>query len=115
MTEGIWVALITAVAGIVGIAIQQARQHKRTKAQSETLEVVRSQVQNDHGTNLRDDVDRVTDAVNRIEQSVSYIASELQGIRKDVGRLDRRDIEDTADLRETRTALERRIDRLEKP
>ena len=114
MTEGIWVALITAVAGIVGIAIQQARQHKRTKAQTATLEEVRDQVSNDHATNLRDDVDKVTDAVHRIEQSVAYVVSEMQGLRKDIGRLDRRDIEDTADLRETRTALERRIERLEK-
>lgn len=40
------------------------------------LEAIRHQVQNSHGTNLRDDIDTVL--------------SEIRGVRKDVGRLDDR-------------------------
>lgn len=73
----------TAASGVL-IALV-ARQHK-------TVERVREQVENSHGTILRDDVDE-------IRAAVEGVADDLRGLRKDVGRLDRRNIEDGVDRR----------------
>ena len=121
MSEGVIVALIAAggsvavtiVGGIFGL-LQLRKHRKQAKEQSATLEVVRDQVQNSHGTNLRHDLDRVIEAVTRTEAAVGYVADEIKGIRKDIGRLDSRDLEDAADLRHTRDRLNRRIDDLER-
>jgi len=42
--------------------------------------VIRHQVQNSHGTNLRDDLDRIT-------RTIDVVASDVRGIRRDHGRL----------------------------
>lgn len=81
MGEGIWVAIIGAIQaltlGFVG---------KISRDSSET----RKEVKNDHKTNLRDDIDtnhrQVMGVVQRVEAEVS-------GMKKDIGRLDDRDLE----------------------
>ena len=99
MTEGIWVAIIGVIGGIITVIVQQRRQRKHTTAQAKTLEIVRDQVQNSHGTNLRNDID--------------VVLSELRGLRKDVGRLDDRDLErgrDMRDLRQAVTEIDKKLD-----
>lgn len=57
-------AVATAVGGlIVALIVVLSRIHSQSQA---TL----AQVSNDHGTNLRDDIDRIYDALTDIRQSV---------------------------------------------
>lgn len=61
------------------------------------LRAIRHQVENDHSTNLRSDVDRIIEAVERhdghdiaLAQAVSRIEETTKDIRAQVGRLERR-------------------------
>ncbi|MGB3706751.1 DUF2746 domain-containing protein [Gordonia sp. (in: high G+C Gram-positive bacteria)] len=57
---------IIAVAALAG-AVQSWRGRREHRKQSATIEEVREQVSNTHDTNLRDDIDRLIDAVDRID------------------------------------------------
>ncbi|UOQ58086.1 DUF2746 domain-containing protein [Leucobacter allii] len=120
MTEAVVVALITAASGVavavvggIFLLLQNRRQKRRDAHVSEKLEVVREQVQNSHGTNLRDDLDRIADGLMQLGKNVEGLASDLRGVRRDIGRLDRRDIEDGADLRDLRQEFNRRVRTIE--
>ena len=120
MTEGVWIGLLGVVGTLVttlgGIAVA---------AINRRLKTVTEHVQNSHvdpttgkAYNLRDNIDDnqrvLTDAVARLEASIGYVASDVKGLRRDIGRLDQRDIEDAAELRETRKQVNQRIDNLER-
>lgn len=98
MTEGIWIAIIAAVQAVsLGVLGKVTRDSS----------VTRREVKNSHSTNLREELD------HRHHEQMS----ELRGIRKDIGRLDRRDIdrgEEIRDLRKKHDHQEGRIGRLEK-
>ncbi|QIK61790.1 hypothetical protein G7068_16115 [Leucobacter viscericola] len=104
MSEAFWIAVVgaggvvsTALSGIV-IAML-SRQHKSVKS-------VREQVENDHKLpggapyNLRDNIDANQTAV----------MSEIRGLRKDVGRLDNRDIARGEEIRELSRTLGQHLD-----
>ncbi|KKI16365.1 MULTISPECIES: DUF2746 domain-containing protein [unclassified Leucobacter] len=115
MTEGVWIAIIgvlgvisTAASGVV-IAIL-TRQHS-------TVKRVDEQVTNSHGTNFRHDLDVVRDegrvvgaAVDRIERAVASIIGDVRGIRRDVGRLDDRDVERGREMRALAQRFEKHLD-----
>lgn len=114
--------LVAIVAGVFGI-VHTRRQKSRDAAISQKVEVVREQVQNSHGTNLRNDLDRglaaseaALAAVNRIERMVLGVTSDIRGMRRDIGRGQ----DQTAELRrdlsahvEWVRAQEERLDRQE--
>lgn len=98
MTEGIWIAVLS-----FAQAVTLALIGKVAKDSS----ITRKEVKNSHSTNLRVEQDERHD-----EQM-----GELRGIRKDIGRLDMRDIdrgEEIRDLRRTTGNHGDRIGRLEK-
>ena len=115
LTESVQVALIgsgglvlVAIVGLLG-GIQLKRQKKLSSA----VEVVRDQVQNDHGTNLRNDLDRVSQSVSFLDHTVEEVRTDIQWIREHLMLQSRRDIEDTADVREHRTRIYKRLDDLD--
>ena len=115
LTESVQVSLIgsgglvlVAIVGLLG-GIQLKRQKKLSSA----VEVVRDQVQNDHGTNLRNDLDRVSQSVSFLDHTVEEVRTDIQWIREHLMLQSRRDIEDTADVREHRTRIYKRLDDLD--
>lgn len=115
LTESVQVSLIgsgglvlVAIVGLLG-----GLQLKRQKKLSTAVEVVRDQVQNDHGTNLRNDLDRVSQSVSFLDHTVEEVRTDIQWIREHLMLQSRRDIEDTADVREHRTRIYKRLDDLD--
>lgn len=115
LTESVQVALIgsgglvlVAIVGLLG-GIQLKRQKKLSTA----VEVVRDQVQNDHGTNLRNDLDRVSQSVSFLDHTVEEVRTDIQWIREHLMLQSRQAIEDAADVREHRTRMYKRLDDLD--
>lgn len=73
----------------------------------EKLERVRAQVENDHDTNMREEND---ERHHEIIASVQRVQDEITGVKKDVGRLDRRDIERGVDIRDLTKKLDRALE-----
>lgn len=74
ITEGIIIAIVAACGGVMVALLNRTRQHSKA---------IRDQVENDHSTNLRVEADdRHAELVHRIEG----IASDVRGIRRDLGR-----------------------------
>lgn len=100
MTEHIWVALIVAMQGVlvalIGKVTIDARRTKRS------TEAVKEQVANSHllpngePYNLRDNIDH----------NQSAVLGEIRGIRRDIGRLDQRDIERGREMREMHAKID---------
>jgi len=85
----------TVLVALVGVAIELLRRsHKR-------LGAVTDQVQNTHETNLRDDVDSVLAALERIEATQGQHGHDIGGLRQEIRQ-----------ERAERADLERRVDRL---
>jgi archaellum component FlaC len=83
VSEAIVVSLIVAVGGILAAIL--GRQLGR----------IRKQVENSHSTNLRDDMDsqhrEVMGQLGRVADRLEGTASDIRGIRKDIGRLESKD------------------------
>lgn len=109
MSEQLLLTLITAFSAIaVSIVsgmflVASSRQKRHNAVVSQKLDVVRHQVENEHSTNLRDDLDRVEQHVIENERSAraadEMILGEIRGIRRDIGRLADRDLQQAADTR----------------
>lgn len=67
--------LITALAVLAGVLLG------RNIKTGETLKGVARQVQNSHGTNLRDDIDRIADQVSDIKQLLTEDRAALAEVR----------------------------------
>lgn len=67
--------VLTALAGLTGVFFG------RNLKTSETLAGVASQVQNDHGTNLRDDIDRISEQIKEIKQLLTEDRAALVEVR----------------------------------
>jgi hypothetical protein len=90
MTEGVLVAIVTVLGGVLIALIERTRRHARA---------ARTQVENSHATNFRDESDeRHRETIRRLDD----IAADVRGLRRDIGR--------HADQLATH---ERRIDELE--
>lgn len=101
MSEAVGIAIIglfqaVLVALIAKITIDGRRAKKATQAVQADTKVVRKEVKNSHSTNLREDLDRQHDAV----------MAEFRGTRKDIGRLDERDMARGNEIRD----LSRKLD-----
>nr|DAV86403.1 MAG TPA: Protein of unknown function (DUF2746) [Caudoviricetes sp.] len=98
------VALGVAICGVVTLQLKalSARLRRRIDAVHESAEAARSQVENHHGTNLRDDVDQLARQVRegmqaireaqiradaRAEREHSERVDEVRLLREDLGRL----------------------------
>jgi uncharacterized membrane protein len=101
------VAIVTGVFGLLaaltGLLMEALR--RQGKAIGETREhanATREQVQNSHtSTNLRDDVDQVLAALQRIEQTQRQYDTDINGVREEIRH-----------ERVERLDLERRVDRI---
>jgi hypothetical protein len=79
----------TIIVALVGVALELLRRsHQR-------LGEVKEQVQNSHGTNLRDDLDQVVAAVSRIEAAQTLNATAITELRAELRheRVERLDVE----------------------
>lgn len=98
------VALGVAICGVVTLQLKalSARLRQRIDAVHESAEAARTQVENHHGTNLRDDVDQLARQVHegmqaireaqnradaRAEREHSERVDEVRLLREDLGRL----------------------------
>ena len=106
MSDGALAALITAAGAIVVALVGVLSVWVQNRKHSSAIEVVRSQVQNSHGTNLRDDLDVIRSLIEAQGEKQDSLASDVRGVRKDIGRLDERDIERGRDLRAVTSKLE---------
>lgn len=97
MTEGIWIALIGALQVVVlGVLGKVATDSSRARKQVENSHID----PNGMPYNLRDNIDANQYAV----------MAELRGVRRDVGRLDARDIERGREIREMDTRLDEHLE-----
>lgn len=98
MSDDLIIALITAIAGIVGILIKSVVDNKKTNEKIDEVGryvlVAKEQVTNEHGTNLRDDLDVIRDEVragfNEIRQEIATIRGDVTQIRE-MDNLDRKE------------------------
>ena len=105
MTEGIWIAVIgslqVVLAALIGkVSLDTRRTKSATQAVQADTTIVKREVKNSHSTNLREDLDRQHDE----------LMAELRGVRKDVGRLDTRDIARGEEIRSLTKKLDKHLD-----
>lgn len=106
MSEGVLIAIIGAIQAVsVALLVPLLSRMKRVEADTKAARV---QTENSHGTNLRDDLDKVRDLAEhavraarkastdtiQLREDVQALrtdhtgtASDIRGIRKDIGRL----------------------------
>jgi hypothetical protein len=81
-------AVLTAIVG--GGSVHLRRQKKRDEHLSDKLEVVKNQVANDHGTNLRHDLDVVTGLVGNVKLMLESLGPQVQNLQTTMNNMDRR-------------------------
>jgi len=95
-------AAATVMVALIGVMLEMMRRnHKKLgDVQQNTKDAVH-QVQNSHSTNLRDDIDRVLQSLDRVELTQRLHGKDIGGLR-----------EEMRQERVERNDLERRVDRL---
>jgi len=81
-------AVLTAIVG--GGSVHLRRQKKRDEHLSDKLEVVKNQVANDHGTNLRHDLDVVTGLVGNVKLMLESLGPQVQNLQTTMNNMDSR-------------------------
>jgi peptidoglycan hydrolase CwlO-like protein len=76
--EAVVAALTPFVLGALGIL--QARAGRTVKEVQVEVSAVRGQVTNEHGTNLRDDLDKVHASVHALDSKVSALSATQEGM-----------------------------------
>lgn len=128
MTESIWLSLL-APGGVIVVVVGgifAVVQSRKARKRDEVTEVIREQVQNSHGTNLRDDIDKVMTVTATLESNVTtlderlrdveraqrsqheLILAEMRGMRRDIGRLGDADLQQA----EERNQIRQKVDDL---
>ncbi len=113
-------AIATGVSAVLVAVV--SRQNGKIKKTSLVVEEVRDQVANDHGTNLRDDLDLMRDEnralveefkkfADEFKTQMARVFSDISGLRSDIGRADRREIEVGVEIRELRTRVDGHLDK----
>lgn len=83
MSEAIVIALITQAAGVVVVLLQQNRKLERIGSDAREA---RDQTANNHGTNLREDLDRIESKVDRFGADVRALHDEDEELGHTVSR-----------------------------
>ena len=91
MTEGVLIAIIGGVQAIMLGLLAKIGRDTRT---------VKGEVKNDHTTNMREEQD------DRHNEQMA----EMRGIRRDIGRLDTRDIQRGVEIRDLTRKVDRHLD-----
>lgn len=91
MTEGVLIAIIGGVQAIMLGLLAKIGRDTRT---------VKGEVKNDHSTNLREEQD------DRHHEQMA----EMRGIRRDIGRLDTRDIQRGVEIRDLTRKVDKHLD-----
>ncbi|MFG3223250.1 DUF2746 domain-containing protein [Kitasatospora sp. NPDC048194] len=83
------VAMVSAggaiTAALVGVLVELVRRQGATIAEvREHAQEAREQVANSHGTNLRDDVDRVIEGLGRVLDGQERHSEELASLRREI-------------------------------
>ncbi len=124
MFGSVMTLLGTIATGVSAVLVAvMSRQNAKFKKTSQVVEEVHDQVANDHGTNLRDDLDLMRDEnralvedftnfTDEFKTQMARVFSDISGLRSDIGRADRRHIEDCVDIRELRTRIDGHLDKL---
>lgn len=73
----------TIIVAVIAAAASMATAYM-ARAQRRDVALVRTQVQNSHTTNLREDIDRVLDGLERVHTGQSRHDAEIAGIRRDI-------------------------------
>lgn len=106
MTAELWVAVWVALIGFVGVVVaavvNAAGQRRRQVEQGRKLDQIRGQVENSHGTNLRDDLDSLAGQLQRVASYVGdtradlgLLRSELRTLRRDLAEVHASDVDAT--------------------
>lgn len=95
VSDNVQVALITALGGAYAVTMTilvpllfSMRKHARNAARDSSAS--RQQVQNDHPTNLRDDIDKVLRAQSRQGRAINGIRGEMRHTRQRVSAIEDR-------------------------
>lgn len=98
------VAVVAALGGVVVAYLEHGRrQSKKTRAD---VKAAKYQVENDHSTNLREDLDEIAETARMTAAHVESLTREVRSLGKSVGGL--RD--DLRLEREERLVIEKRVD-----
>jgi hypothetical protein len=98
-SDEVLVALITALSAVViaivsGGSVHMRRQKKRDEHLNTKLDVVKDQVTNDHDTNLRHDVDAVTNLIGSVKDTLEKLMiPQMQNLQTTMNNMDRRVID----------------------
>lgn len=68
MSDSVIVAIVAGCFGLLSIIVQQLLNRAR-----KDMQVVKEQIKNDHGTNLRDDLDFIRDLILDVRTDVGWI------------------------------------------
>lgn len=83
-----WGAALVALLGAGGLFLQHWASAGKARAEAAEircrLEMVREQVGNNHQTNLRDDIDRVTHLVSEVDRSVARLSNRIDELEQRV-------------------------------
>jgi septal ring factor EnvC (AmiA/AmiB activator) len=95
MSDEVLIALISALSAVVlavvgGGSVHMRRQKKRDEHLNDKLDVVKYQVANDHDTNLRHDLDAVTQLVGSVKGLLETLAPQVQNLQTTMNNMDRR-------------------------
>jgi tetrahydromethanopterin S-methyltransferase subunit G len=78
------------IAIVGGGSVHLRRQKKRDEHLNDKLDVVKNQVANDHGTNLRHDLDIVTGLVGSVKLMMESLGPQVQNLQTTMNNMDRR-------------------------
>lgn len=102
-SDTVWIALISALAAVMAAWIARDVK-KQGKAHAAQLDVITDQVKNSHGTNLRDDLDALTELVR---EGFRAQQASIGGLHEDVRILHDRDGFQAREVAELRREIQR--------
>jgi hypothetical protein len=95
VSDEVTIAIISALSAVLiavvsGGSVHLRRQKKRDEHLNDKLDVVKYQVANDHGTNLRHDLDLVTGLVGSVKDLLETLGPQVHNLQATMNNMDRR-------------------------